>query len=62
MSKYYIIDKVRNKIFDFEDVDHYIEFERTFIKECFVWGFEWYWLNNMKVMVIKNVKSKDSIL
>ena len=53
MKKFTIIDKTQKRIFNFDDLESYQNLERFYFEYCISFNHKWYWLNNMKVMVIK---------
>lgn len=52
MNKYYIIDRIRKQVYDFDNLDDYIEAEKQIMLDCFYNNIRWNWYNNTKVMVI----------
>lgn len=52
MNKYYIIDRIRKQVYDFDNLDDYLEAEKKFMLDCFYNHIRWNWYNCTKVMVI----------
>lgn len=53
MKKYMLIDKVKNKIYDFDDAEEFLSLERMYLQYSYIMGYKFNFLNNFRILVIK---------
>lgn len=52
MNKYYIIDRIRKQVYDFDDINDYFAAEQEVMTYCFYNHRKFNWYNYARVMVI----------